>query len=128
MEKDCIFCRIVHREIPAYKIYEDGLFFGFLDINPRVVGHSLLIPKKHYQWVYEVPEFKQFWAAALTITRAMQKTLSPTFVTYVTHGLEVSHAHIHILPRKHEREFVPAPITIPKKKMEEIARLIGSAV
>lgn len=122
--KDCVFCKITKAEIPCYKIYEDDLFLGFLDINPRVLGHSLLISKKHYRWVYDVSEFKQMWQAVLKITQAMQKALKPTFITYVTHGLEVAHAHIHIMPRQHETEFVPKIIAVPKEKMEKTAKLI----
>lgn len=122
--ENCVFCKIVKKELPCYKIYEDGLFLGFLDIHPRTVGHSLLLPKKHYQWVYDVPEFDQYWLVVLKITKAMQKALMPTFITYVTHGLEVAHAHIHILPRKNETEFVPQPISISKEEMEKVARKI----
>ena len=122
--ESCIFCRIAKGEIPSLKIYEDALFFGFLDIHPRVKGHTLLIPKKHYIWVYDVPEFEKYWGAALRITRAMQKTLSPKFVTYVTHGLEIPHAHIHILPRGNETEFVPSVKTFSADEMERITQTI----
>lgn len=124
---DCVFCKIVKGEIPCYNVYEDDLFLGFLDINPRTEGHTVLIPKKHYLWVYDVPEFAEFWQAALKITRAMRKALSPTFVSYVTHGLEIPHAHIHIMPRKGETEFVPPIKTLPKEKMAEIAEKISGA-
>jgi histidine triad (HIT) family protein len=124
----CIFCQIVEGKSPCYKIYEDGLFLGFLDIYPRTVGHSLLIPKKHYRWVYELPEFEKYWQTVLKITKAMQKTLNPTFITYVTHGLEVAHAHVHILPRQHETEFVPPKIFLPKEEMEKVAKIIFQAI
>lgn len=127
MKNACIFCRIVHGELPCYSIYEDYLFLAFLDIHPRVRGHSLLIPKKHYQWVYDVPAFGQYWKVALTITKALQKALKPTFVTYVTHGLEVPHAHIHILPRKNEIAFVPDPITMSQQEMKTIVQTIKDA-
>ena len=120
--ESCIFCKIVAGELPCYKIYEDDLFLGFLDINPRTVGHSVLVTKKHYKWVYDVPEFDKYWLAVLGITKTMQKALNPTFVTYATHGLEVAHAHIHIIPRAGETAFVPPIITIDKAKMQEIAK------
>jgi len=125
---DCIFCKIVKAELPSYKVYEDDLFLGFLDINPRTFGHTVLIPKKHYQWVYDVPEFDKYWRAVLTITRALQQVISPTFVTYVTHGLEVPHAHIHIMPRKDEKEFVPPVKNFPKEQMEKLAKEVMKAV
>lgn len=126
--KDCIFCKIVKGEIPSHKIYEDDLFFGFLDIRPRTKGHSLLIPKKHYRWVYDVAEFKMYWEAVLKITKAMQRAIQPKFVSYVTHGLEVPHAHIHIMPRKSETAFVPPEIKIDNEEMKKIASEIRSSL
>ena len=113
---DCIFCKIVAGQIPAYKIYEDDNYLGFLDIFPRVAGHSLLIPKKHFTWVYDVPNFGEYWETVLKVTHALQKTMSPTFVTYVTHGLEVPHAHIHIMPRRKEKEFVQSVTSLQKMR------------
>lgn len=125
---DCLFCKIIRGELPSYKIYEDDLFFGFLDIFPRVLGHTLLIPKKHYRWVYDVPEFEQYWKTVLKVTTAIKKGLQPYFITYVTHGLEVPHAHIHILPRtEKDITFVPPQITVEKKELERIALLIQTS-
>ncbi len=53
--KDCIFCKIVRGEIPCHKIYEDDGFLAFLDINPQSPGHTQVIPKKHYRWVWDLP-------------------------------------------------------------------------
>ena len=127
--ENCIFCQIVAGKSPCYRVYEDESFLGFLDIYPRVRGHSLLIPKKHYSWVYEVPEFGKYWEAVLKLTRAMQKVLSPSFVTYVTHGLEIEHAHVHILPRTEgETSFIPETKSFPKEEMAEIADKIYATV
>lgn len=54
-DSNCIFCEIVKGEIPAYKVYEDGNFLAFLDINPQSPGHTQVITKKHYRWVWDVP-------------------------------------------------------------------------
>ncbi len=125
---DCIFCKIVKGDLPSYKIYEDTDFLAFLDVYPRTLGHTLVIPKKHYRWVYDVPNFKDYWGAVHTVTGAMQKALSPSFVTYVTHGLQVPHAHIHVLPRgKDETTFVPDTKTFSKEKMQEVADKIKSS-
>ena len=96
---DCIFCKIVRGEIPAYKVYEDDLFLGFLDIKPLNPGNSLLIPKKHYRWVNDVPEFGQYWQAAQKIALASQKVVNADYISYLTLGMEVHHAHIRIIPR-----------------------------
>ncbi|MCL4384000.1 HIT domain-containing protein [Patescibacteria group bacterium] len=96
---DCLFCKIIAREIPSYQVYEDDLFFGFLDIKPLNPGHSLLLPKKHYQWVYDVPEVKEYWAVANKIALASIKAVKADFVSFLTIGVEIPHAHIHIIPR-----------------------------
>jgi histidine triad (HIT) family protein len=126
--KDCIFCKIVKGEIPSYKVYEDDKFFAFLDVRPRTKGHTLVIPKKHYQWVYDVPEFGEYWLTTLKITRAMQKSLNPTFVNYLTYGMEVPHAHIHVLPRCNNEGIFPPSKSYPPLEMEEIATKIMEAV
>lgn len=127
---DCIFCKIVKGELPSYKIYEDSDFMAFLDIQPRAKGHTLVIPKKHYRWVYDVPEkeFEKYWGVVLKVTKAMQKAMNPTFVTYVTHGLEIEHAHIHVVPRKNETAFVPELKSFPKKEMEEMTKKIKQEI
>ena len=115
--------------MPSYKVYEDSEFLGFLDIFPRVKGHTLLIPKKHYRWTYDVPNFGAYWEVALKITGAMQKAMKPEFVTYVTHGLEIPHAHIHIMPRmKGETSFVPDTKQFKKEEFEEVAKIIQNKI
>lgn len=121
MEK-CVFCQIVNNTLPCYKVYENSEFLAFLDINPRTLGHTLVIPKKHYRWVYEVENFEKYWGVVLEITQAMKKVLNPYFITYATHGLEIPHAHIHILPRKKEEaSFVPEIKRFSELTMEEIS-------
>lgn len=120
---DCIFCQIVAGKSPCYKVYEDKNYLAFLDIFPRTKGHTILIPKKHYRWVYDVPNFSEFWQTVLKITEKMKAKLDPSFVTYVTHGLEVPHAHIHIMPRgNNETEFSPEIKKVSKEEMAEIAK------
>jgi len=128
--ENCIFCQIVAGKSPCYKVYEDDLFLGFLDIHPGTPGHTLVIPKKHCQWVYDVPEFDKYWLVVLKITKAIQKALNPIFVTYLTYGLQVPHAHIHILPRseKNQSEVAPLQGFLEKEKMEEIANKIYKEV
>lgn len=124
--ENCEFCRIVEGVEPCYKVYEDRDFLGFLDIFPGSVGHTLVVPKKHYQWVYDVPEFDKYWLVVLKITRAIQRALKPIFITYLTYGLQVPHAHIHILPRTEENQsqIVPQQTSMDKKKMQEVAKKI----
>jgi len=123
--ESCIFCQIVGGKLPSFKIYEDDNFLAFLDIYPRVEGHTLVIPKKHYRWVYDVPNFAAYWEVALKITKAMKKTFNPYFISYITHGLQVPHAHIHIMPRKRgEEEFVPETKNFNRETLDKIAEKI----
>src|SRR3990167_5490166 len=126
--QNCLFCKIVAGELPCYKVYEDGLFFGFLDVRPRSKGHTLFIPKKHYRWVYEIDAFEKYWAVALLITKAIKKALRPFFITYVTHGLEVDHAHLHIIPRSRaQTQYVPDVVSFSNKELKKTAEIIRSA-
>lgn len=123
---DCIFCKIVAGELPCYKVYEDSQFLGFLDINPSSFGHSLLIPKKHYRWVYDVPNFGEFFEVAKKVALTLKSTLNVDYVSFLTLGELVQHAHIHIIPQKKSEE----PIRwgqkqeVSSEKMEEISRKI----
>ncbi len=116
--ENCIFCQIVRGKAPDFRVYEDKDFLGFLDTNPQVPGHTLVIPKKHYHWVYEVPDFGRYWEAALKVTKAIQKACHPEFIRYVTYGVHVPHAHIHILPQG----------GIIKGDLSEIAQKIGQSL
>lgn len=96
---DCIFCKIVNGLIPSQKILENDDFLAFLDIRPITDGHTIIIPKKHYRWVYDVVNFGDYWEFAKEVTSKIQQSLHPEFVSYLTMGNEVPHAHIHLLPR-----------------------------
>jgi len=88
--------------LPSHKIYEDNYFIAILDIFPRVKGHTLLIPKQHYRYVYDVPNFGKYWETAKTVGLKIQQALNSNFLTFLTIGNEVPHAHIHILPQATE--------------------------
>ena len=96
---DCVFCKIIAGKIPCQKIFEDDNFLAFLDINPFTEGHTLIIPKKHFRWVYDVPNFGEYWEFSKKVTQILQEKLNPDYITYITMGKLVPHAHIHIIPR-----------------------------
>ena len=96
---DCVFCQIIKGEVPCYKIYEDKDFLGFLDIYPIAKGHCLLIPKVHYRWVYEVPNFGEYWKIAKKVSLIVKKIVKADSINYLTIGEEIEHAHIWIIPR-----------------------------
>lgn len=119
----CLFCHIVSGEASAHRVYEDNNYLGFLDIRPLTKGHTLVIPKKHIRWVYEVKNVGEYWETVHTITRILQKSLKPKWINYFTYG-EIPHAHIHILPRYNA--ITTKPPILPKEHevpQEELARL-----
>ncbi len=124
---NCIFCQIVKGELPCYKIYENENYLAFLDIFPRNKAHTLVIPKKHYRWVYDVADFANYWAVALKITKAIQKGFSTSFISYLTYGLDIHHAHIQIIPH-YENEINPSIFPEVKKFSEEEMREIASKI
>jgi len=96
---DCIFCKIVNGEIPCYKIYEDDNFMAFLDIMPRNPGHALVIPKKHYRWVWDVPDIGLYFAVVGKIANAQRKAFGTDWIVSTVFGEEVPHAHVWLVPR-----------------------------
>lgn len=96
--KDCIFCKIVAREIPSEVIWEDSNFVAFLDINPVSKGHTLIIPKKHYRWVWDVKEYSQYFLKIRKVKKIIDKKYNPKFVEIKVLGVDVAHAHVHLIP------------------------------
>ena len=96
---DCVFCKIAAKELPSYQVYEDDDFMSFLDIHPIAKGHVQLIPKKHFRWTYDVPQFGHFFEVARIVALATQRAVNADYISFVTFGIEVEHAHIWIVPR-----------------------------
>lgn len=95
---DCVFCKIVAGQIPAYKIYEGADFLAFLDIDPWVEGHTLVIPKKHYRWVWEYPEPGKYFEVVVKLAKHFQRIFQTEFIMSFVYGYDIPHAHIHLLP------------------------------
>ncbi|HEY4500550.1 MAG TPA: HIT domain-containing protein [Candidatus Paceibacterota bacterium] len=98
MERDCVFCKIIRGEILSHKIYENKNFFAFLDINPLSPGHALVIPKKHYRWVWDMPNIGEYFEVVQKIALAQRKAFDTDFVLSKIIGEEVLHAHIWVYP------------------------------
>jgi histidine triad (HIT) family protein len=96
--EDCIFCKIVRKEIPAEIVYEDDNFLAFLDINPQSPGHVQVIPREHYRWVWDVPEAGQYFEVAKKIALAQRKAFNTDWILSKIIGDEVPHAHIWVFP------------------------------
>jgi len=97
--ENCIFCKIAKNEIPSFKVFENEKFFAFLDINPRNPGHTLVIPKEHFRWVWDVPYLGEYFEVVGKIAQALKKSMETDFVVSFVIGEEIPHAHIHLVPR-----------------------------
>jgi histidine triad (HIT) family protein len=108
MEKT-IFQKIIDRDINAYIIYEDKKYIAILDIYPKRPGHTLLITKEPFKWVYDVPDFGEYFEKAKEIGLHIKEKLGAEYISFQTFGTDVPHAHIHIVPfysltEEHKRE------------------------
>jgi len=121
---ECVFCKIIRGEIPCYKVYEDEAYFGFLDISPRNPGHSLLIPKVHYRWADEVPNFGAYFEKALKLSKAIKSIVRPQYMSFQTFGVLVPHAHIHIVPYLKLTEDFPTRSKLDPKSARELSQQI----
>ncbi len=97
---ECVFCKIVKGELPSYKIYEDDKFLVFLSISPLELGHTLVIPKDHYRWVWDVPNVGEYYELSAKIAKAIKKAFEIDYVVSFVFGEEVPHAHIWLVPVK----------------------------
>ena len=96
---NCLFCKIVNGEIPSYKVYEDDDFLAFLDIFPLNKGHTLIIPKKHEKWVWDVEAPGRFFEVTTKVAKAIRKAFDPERVMSFVLGEQIAHAHIWLVPR-----------------------------
>jgi len=122
-DPNCIFCKIVAGEIPCQKIYEDDDFLAFLDINPVQPGHTLLLPKEHYEYVFDIPSasYTALWLKAKELAPAIQAARSAKRVGVFVEGFAVPHTHIHLVPINNGDELDPNAHR--QAKPEELAEM-----
>lgn len=118
--QDCIFCKIVAREIPAHIVYEDDDFLAFLDIHPQSPGHTQVIPKKHYRWVWDHENAGAYFEVAKKVALAQRKAFDTDFILSKIIGDEVPHAHIWVFPNK---DVVGDPMDFETNKDKIIAAI-----
>lgn len=127
-----IFSKIAAGEIPSYKIAEDDRFFSFLDINPVAPGHVLVIPKREVDYIFDLEdeELAAMQVFAKKIAKAIAKAVPCRKVGQCVIGLEVPHAHIHLVPMRTEADmdFRKPKLTLPAEEMERLATAIREAL
>lgn len=125
-----IFSRIASGEIPSYKIAENELFFAFLDISPLTPGHTLVIPKKEVDYIFDMDptEYKDLWQFAMQVSKAIKVAIPCIKVGVAVIGLEVPHAHIHLVPLNtmDDINFSKPKLQLPAEEMKRLAEAISS--
>lgn len=100
----CVFCEIVNGNIPCYKIYEDDNFLAFLDLSQATLGHTLVVPKKHYENIFDLDENLPLLKVVSKIAKALKKGLGVSDLNIVNNngplaGQTINHFHVHLIPR-----------------------------
>ncbi|HOG42254.1 MAG TPA: HIT family protein [Bacteroidales bacterium] len=126
-----IFTRIVNGEIPSYKVAEDDRFYAFLDINPLAEGHTLVIPKIEVDYIFDLDEetYRGLFAFARKVAIAQKSVISCKRIGMAVLGMEVPHAHIHLVPLRTEGDldFRKKKKSLTPEQFKEIAASISNA-
>ena len=126
-----IFTKIVNGEIPSYKIAEDENYYAFLDINPLAKGHTLVIPKKEVDYIFDVDDdlLKGLFAFSKQVAKAIEKVIPCKRIGLTIIGLEVPHAHVHLIPINslYDMDFKQPKLVLDAQEFESIADNIRKA-
>jgi histidine triad (HIT) family protein len=125
-----IFTRIVNGEIPCYKVAENDQFLAFLDINPLAKGHTLVIPKKETDYIFGIgdTEYQALFLFAKKVALAVEKVVPCKRIGIAVLGLEVAHAHIHLVPINtvYDIEFSKPKLVLSKEEFLELVAKISA--
>lgn len=127
-----IFSKIVNGEIPAYKVAEDDKFLAFLDISPVAIGHTLVIPKKEIDYLFDLDDelYSELQLFAKKVAAGLKKAVPCKKIGVLVLGLEVPHAHIHLIPMKSEADVFnfSKKLVLSKDEFEEIRKNISKEI
>lgn len=127
-----IFTKIIEGDIPSYKIAEDDKHYAFLDINPAAEGHTLCIPKKEVDYLFDLSadELSDLTRFSQKVAKALDEVLKPLRTGVIVEGMEVPHAHIHLIPiYKATQNFsLGKKVNLSEDKMSELAKKISKQV
>ena len=127
-----IFSRIVEGEIPSYKVAENSNFYAFLDINPLAKGHTLVIPKKEIDYIFDLDDalYKELFAFAKKVGKAIESVIPCKRMGIIVFGLDVPHTHIHLIPinKASDMNFDSPKLSLENEEFLEIAAKINKAL
>jgi histidine triad (HIT) family protein len=126
-----IFTKIIKGEIPSYKVAENEHYYAFLDIFPLKKGHTLVVPKKEVDYIFDLddPTYIGLMEFSKQVAKAIKKVMPCNRVAVMVVGLEVPHAHIHLVPinAMNDVNFANEKLKLSKEELEEIAKKISTA-
>jgi len=129
---ETIFSKIINGEIPCYKIAEDDRYFAFLDINPLKEGHTLVIPKKNTNYIFDIEdeEYQGLFLFAKKISKAIKENFPCEKIGIAVIGIEVPHAHIHLVPINcvSDMDFKKEKIKLTDSEFKEISKKITKSL
>ena len=127
-----IFTKIVNGEVPCYKVAENEDYLAFLDINPLQEGHTLVIPKKEINYIFDLEDglHAGLWNFTKKVGKAIEKVVPCQRMGITVIGLEVPHAHIHLIPLKtmYDMDFRKPKLSFTQEEFREIAKKISTAI
>jgi histidine triad (HIT) family protein len=133
--KDCVFCKIIKKEEPASIVYEDADFLAFLDFKPFAEGHTLVIPKKHYECIYDIPdkELANLSVAVKKVAIMVKQAVSADGISIAQNNgkaaeQHIFHIHVHVIPRffgKKPLSYDEAP-EVDRQQLDAVAKKIRS--
>lgn len=127
-----IFTKIIRGEIPCYKIAEDERYFAFLDINPLMAGHTLVVPKRETVYIFDLndEEFSGLFLFAKKVALAIEKSIPCARIGVAVIGLEIPHAHIHLVPMNtmNDMNFKNPKLKLSQEELSKIAKKISKKV
>jgi len=127
-----IFTKIINGEIPCYKVAETETCFAFLDINPLAKGHTLVVPKKEINHIFDIEDnlYLDLMAFTKQVGKAMKKVISCERIGLTVIGLEVPHAHVHLIPINsiYDMDFAKPKLKMNPEEMAHLANKIASAM
>jgi histidine triad (HIT) family protein len=127
--ENCIFCKIVKGEIPCVKIWEDEKYLAFLDLGQINPGHTLVIPKKHTDYIFDLEdnEYCELLLSGKKIAKKLKLKLNPKRVGLAVEGFGVPHVHLHMVPINNGNELNPERAAHPPiEELEKIAKIINA--
>ena len=125
-----IFTKIINGDIPSYKIAEDENYYAFLDINPMSKGHTLVVPKIEVDYIFDLSDenYEGLMKFSKKVSTAIEAVIPCNRIGLMVFGLEVPHAHVHLIPINEaiDMSITKPKLKLPKEEFEEIAKQVSS--